>query len=313
MKTRILVALAAVYLAWGSTYLAILYGVESIPPFLLAGTRFLIAGAIVYAWRRLAGDAAPSRKQWRSAGIIGVLLLVGGNGGVTWAEQRVASGIAALLVASVPLWMVMLDALRRGGSRPNWQTGLGVLVGLAGIGILISPAQWSGNGLSLDRFGVIALLLAALLWAIGSLYSRGADLPSSALLGTGMEMLAGSAGLFLMATVTGEWGRLDLEAVTLRSLGGLAYLIVFGSLVGFVAYTWLLRVAPTPLVSTYAYVNPLIAVLLGSLFAQEAFTPRILLAAAVIVSAVVLINSGRAKSSQLLPKRMVLAPTSGED
>lgn len=313
MKTRILIALAAVYIAWGSTYLAILYGVESIPPFLLAGTRFLIAGTIVFTWRRLAGDPAPSRIQWRSAGIIGILLLVGGNGGVTWAEQRVASGIAALLVASVPLWMVVLEAVRRGGSRPNWQTGLGVLVGLAGIGILTSPAQWNGSGLRLDQTGVAVLLLAALLWAIGSLYSRGADLPSSALLGSGMEMLAGSAGLFLMATLTGEWGRLDLAAVTLRSVGGLAYLVVFGSLIGFLAYTWLLRVAPTPLVATYAYVNPLIAVLLGSLFAQEAFTPRLLLSAAVIVSAVVLINSGRAKFSQPTPKRMAFAPTSGED
>jgi drug/metabolite transporter (DMT)-like permease len=167
--------------------------------------------------------------------------------------------------------------------------------------------------LSLDSLGVTVLMLAALSWAIGSLYSRGANLPSSALLGTGMEMLAGSAGLFLMATATGEWGRLDLAAVSPRSVAGLAYLIVFGSLVGFVAYTWLLRVAPTPLVSTYAYVNPLIAVLLGSLFAQEAFTPRLLMAAAVIVSAVVLINLGRAKSSQPVLKRMVFAPTSGED
>ena len=314
MKTRILLALLAVYIAWGSTYLAILYGVESIPPFLLAGTRFLIAGSIVYIWRRLAGDPVPSRVQWRSAGVIGLLLLVGGNGGVTWAEQHVPSGIAALLVAAVPLWMVVLDALRPGGNRPNWQTGLGVLVGLAGIGILVGPSEWSGNHLNLDSLGVAVLLLAALSWAIGSLYSRGADLPSSALLGTGMEMLAGSAGLFLMATVTGEWSRLDLAAVTPRSLGGLAYLIVFGSLVGFVAYTWLLRVAPTPLVATYAYVNPLIAVLLGSLFAQEAFTPRLLLAAAVIVSAVVLINYGRVKSSQPVPsKRLAFAPTSGED
>ena len=312
MKTRIWLALIAVYIAWGSTYLAIRFAVETIPPFLMAGFRFLVAGAILYTWRRVAGDPTPTRIQWRSASIVGLLLLLGGNGGVVWAEQRVASGIAALIVGSAPLFMVLIDALRPGGQRPNWQTGSGVLVGFLGIALLIGPSQWTGNGLQLDNIGVLVLLLASILWATGSLYSRNAQLPSSPLLGTGMEMLAGSAGLFILGTLTGEWGRLDLAAIAPRSLWGLLYLITFGALVGFAAYTWLLRVAPTPLVATYAYVNPLIAIFLGNLLAKEALTPRLLIAALVIVSAVALINTGRAKTTSPAP-RTVVVPAPGED
>jgi len=312
MKTRIWLALIAVYIAWGSTYLAIRFAVETIPPFLMAGFRFLVAGAILYTWRRVAGDPTPTRIQWRSASIVGLLLLLGGNGGVVWAEQRVASGIAALIVGSAPLFMVLIDALRPGGQRPNWQTGSGVLVGFLGIALLIGPSQWTGNGLQLDNIGVLVLLLASILWATGSLYSRNAQLPSSPLLGTGMEMLAGSAGLFILGTLTGEWGRLELTAIAPRSLWGLLYLITFGALVGFAAYTWLLRVAPTPLVATYAYVNPLIAIFLGNLLAKEALTPRLLIAALVIVSAVALINTGRAKTTSPAP-RTVVVPAPGED
>ena len=312
MKVKIWLALMAVYIVWGSTYLAIRFAVETIPPFIMAGTRFLIPGAILYAWRRLSGDAPPSRVQWRSAAIVGFFLLLGGNGAVTWAEQRVASGITALIVGSAPLWMVLIDALRPGGQRPTWQTASGVLIGLVGIALLVGPSQFSGSQLEMDTPGVATLLLAALLWAIGSLYSRTAQLPASPLLGTGMEMLAGGAGLYLVGTMTGEWGRLDLAAISPASLWGLAYLIACGSLVGFVAYTWLLRVAPTPLVATYAYVNPLIAIFMGNLLAKEALTPRLLVAALVIVSAVALINTGRSKSAN--PKsRMVPASAPGDD
>ena len=283
-----------VYIVWGSTYLAIRFAVETMPPFLMAAVRFLVAGAILYGWRRLAKDPAPQRIEWRSAAIIGFLLLVGGNGGVVWAEQYVASGIAALVVGSAPLWMVFIDAVRPGGQRPGWQTVAGVLIGFAGIGLLIGPSQLTGSSLELHPAGVGALLLAAFLWAVGSLYGRGARLPASPLLGTGMEMLAGGAFLLVIGTLTGEWSRLDLAAITPRSLWGLAYLIVFGALVGFAAYTWLLRVAPTPLVSTYAYVNPLIAIFMGNLLAQEPLTVRILVAALIIVSSVALINTARA-------------------
>jgi len=312
VKLRIWLALFAVYITWGSTYLAIRFAVETIPPFIMAGVRFLIAGLILYAWRRLAGDAPPTRIQWRSAAIVGLFLLLGGNGLVSWAEQRVASGITALIVGSAPFWMVLIDALRPGGQRPNLQTAGGVLVGFLGIAILIGPSQWQGGLLQMDVPGVGALLMAAFFWAIGSLYSRTAHLPESPLLGTGMEMLAGSASLILVGSLAGEWGSLDLRAIAPRSLWGMAYLITFGALVGFASYTWLLRVAPTPLVATYAYVNPLIAVILGNLLAKEALTSQLIVAALIIVSAVAMINTGRAKVPKPAGQLSVLA-VSGED
>ena len=227
--------------------------------------------------------------HWRSAAIVGLFLLLGGNGGVVWAEQRVVSGVAALMVGASPLWMILIDWVR-GTARPSWVVVAGVLVGFAGIAVLVGPAELTGLHGSIDPLGAVVLLLASIFWAIGSLYSRKAELPSSALLGTAMEMLTGGAALALVGTVSGEWARLNLSAVTLPSLLGLGYLIIFGSLVGFTAYTWLLRVAPTTLVSTYAYVNPVVAILMGNLLAREPLTPRILLAAAVIVGAVALIT-----------------------
>jgi drug/metabolite transporter (DMT)-like permease len=283
-------ALIAVYIVWGSTYLAIFFVVETIPPFLSAGTRFLVAGGVLYAFQRLRGDPAPARFEWRSAAIVGLLLLVGGNGGLVWAEQRVPSGIAALLIASVPLWMAILDALRPGGRRPDRWVILGVISGFAGIVILIGPAGMTGSVGQVDPVGGVVLILAAFLWALGSIYNRGAKLPSSPLLGTGMEMLAGGVGLFILATISGEWSRLDLTTISTRSWLGLVYLIVIGSWVGFASYTWLLRVAPTMLVSTYAYVNPLVAIFLGSLLAGEELTPRVLVAATIIIGSVVLIT-----------------------
>jgi drug/metabolite transporter (DMT)-like permease len=291
-------ALVALYIVWGSTYLAIRFGVETLPPFILAATRFLIAGSILYLCRRAAGDRRPTALNWRSAAIVGGFLLVGGNGGVTWAEQRVVSGVAALMVGLVPLWMLLMDALRPGGLNPGLRGIAGVVLGFAGIVLLVGPANLLGFSHDIDLIGILALCLATFLWAAGSLYSRKAPLPDSPLLGTAMEMLAGGAGLFLLATLTGEWNRLNLAAVAPRSLWGLAYLITFGSLVGYAAYTWLLRVAPTPLVATYAYVNPLIAILVGNLLAQEPLTIRIMLSAFVIVSSVVLINTVRANHAQ---------------
>jgi drug/metabolite transporter (DMT)-like permease len=311
MKARIWAALIAVYIVWGSTYLAIRFAVETMPPFLMAATRFLIAGSILFAWRRMAGDAPPTRRQWKSAAIIGLLLLLGGNGGVVWAEQRVVSGVAALIIGASPLWMVLIDAIRPGGKRPVWQTWLGVLWGFSGIALLVGPSEFTGNGMHLYLPGVGVLLLAAFFWSAGSLYSRTACLPDSPLLGTGMEMLAGATGLLIFGTLTGDWGRLDLSAIRMSSVWGLLYLIIFGSLVGFAAYTWLLRVAPTPLVSTYAYVNPLVAIFIGNLLASEPLTPRILLAAGVIISSVVIINISKAAAPKA--DAHAPAPCSGDD
>jgi drug/metabolite transporter (DMT)-like permease len=312
LKTRIWFALITVYIVWGSTYLAIRFAVESMPPFLMAGVRFLIAGGILYVWRRLAGDKHPKRFEWRSAAIVGSLLLLGGNGNVVWAEQHVASGIAALIVGSTPIWMVTIDALRPGGRKANLQTWSGVIIGFIGIIILISPWKMSGSSQSLDMWGVLSLLLAAFLWAVGSLYSRSARLPDSPLLGTGMEMLVGGAGLLALGTVTGEWARLDPSAISPRSIWSLIYLIFFGALVGYSAYTWLLRNAPTPLVSTYAYVNPMVAILLGSLFAGEIITSHILISATIVISSVILINTSKtAKKEPVVDPKM--APISGND
>lgn len=305
-------AMISVYIVWGSTYLAIRYAVGTIPPFLMAGVRFLVAGAALYAFRRWRGDSAPTRLEWRSAAIVGLLLLMGGNGGVVWAEQRVVSGVAALLVGSSPLWMVLIDALRPGGRRPSWQTVAGVAVGFGGIALLIGPAEFGGGGQGIDPWGIGALLIGGFLWAAGSLAGRDLKLPASPLLGTGMEMLAGGAGLILLGTLTGEWGKLHLAAISLPSLLGLGYLIVFGSLVGFASYTWLLKAAPLALVSTYAYVNPLIAVFIGNLFLQEPLNARVLLATLIIVSAVGLINTSRSAATRSGPQPAAL-PSSGDD
>ena len=301
MKARAWIALITVYLVWGSTYLAIRFAIETIPPFLSAAIRFLVAGAILYFWRRLSGDPAPRKAEWRSAAIIGLLLLLGGNGGLVWAEQRIPSGIAALFIATTPLWMVVIDALRAGGVRANWLTWLGVLVGLIGTALLANPWQTHTTSSALDPVGIIVLLMAALSWSIGSLYSRKASLPSSPLLGTGMEMLVGSLGLFVFGTLVGEWHQFHLATISLRSLGGLAYLIVFGSGIGFVAYTWLLRNAPTPIVSTYAYVNPVVAILLGSVIVHEPLEGIEIISALIIIGGVILITTAKSLAERKAP------------
>lgn len=288
----------SIYIVWGSTYLAIRFAVETIPPFLMAGTRNFLAGVILYVFMRLRGTPAPTKLHWRNAAIVGVLLLTGGNGLVSWAEQTVPSAITALLVGAVPLWMILIDWIsgryRDPDKRPNWLAFLGVFTGFGGIVLLVNPFQLGGG--QVDLIGSGALLLGALLWAGGSLYSREAVLPSSPLLGTSMEMIAGGVGLFLVSGLAGEWGRLDLAAVSQKSLNGMLYLIVFGSLVGFASYTWLLRAAPTTLVSTYAYVNPIVAMFLGVVLGNEVISGQMLLAAAIILASVAIITFSRQPS-----------------
>lgn len=279
-------AFAAIYVIWGSTYFAIRVAIETIPPFLMAGLRFLLAGAVLYAWCRCRGAPAPSLRHWLSATIIGGLLLLGGNGGVVWSEQFVPSGIAALIVATVPLWLVLLNWLGPAGQRPGIAEVAGVALGFTGMILLV---QMGGGeaGAPLHRLGAIVLLVATLSWSVGSLYSRRAPLPSSPLVATGMEMLAGGALLTLAGTIAGEWPRFAPGAMSVRSLTAVVYLIVFGSLVAFTAYMWLLRVTTPARVATYAYVNPIVALLLGWGFAGEPLTARTLLASAVILLGVV--------------------------
>jgi drug/metabolite transporter (DMT)-like permease len=301
MKIKIWIALLIVYIFWGGTYLAIHFAVETIPPFLMAGTRFLLAGAILYVWRRLAGDPAPSRGQWLRASAVGLLLLLGGNGLLSLAEKNVASGISSLIIGSVPLWMTSIEALRPGGVRPNILGIIGLSFGFGGIALLVTPSLMSGNSVNSHPLGIIILLFSALFWSFGSIYSRSANLPASSLLSTGMEMLAGGVGLYLAGTLTGEWHLLVLIHITTRSWLAMLYLVLLGSMAGFTAYAWLLRSAPVSLVATYAYVNPLVAILLGSLFAQEILTLHVLFSALIIIGSVVLINLSRRDRSQAPP------------
>lgn len=309
MKTKIWVALIALYIVWGSTYLAIRFAVETIPPFLHSGLRFLISGLILVLWRRAAGDKMPTRIQWRSLAIIGTLLLLGGNGLVGFAEQRIASGIAALIVGTVPLWLVLIEALRPGGGKPTWQALLGLIVGFSGIYLLIGPSELTGD-LQFDTVGTVAVIFASFFWSLGSIYSRNAELPESALMMTGGEMLAGSVLIFLVSFLMGEWNTFTVAQVSTQSWLALIYLITFGSMIGFVAYIWLLQNAPISLVATYAYVNPLVAVLLGAWLASEPLTPRILVAAGIIIGSVVFINWARQTKVKTEPLQ---SASSGKD
>jgi drug/metabolite transporter (DMT)-like permease len=295
MKSKVWLALLALYIVWGSTYLGIKFAIETIPPFFHAGVRFLISGIILVSWQRAAGHQLPTRKQWMSTAIIGTFLLLGGNGLVAWAEQFIPSGIAALIIASVPMFLVIGEAIRPNGVKPTWQGIVGLLIGFVGIFILVGPSEISGSATKLNPFGVTALLGACLFWATGSMYSKSADLPKSSLMNTGAQMLMGSVSLFIVSLVSGELHGWDVTAVSARSLYGLSYLIFVGSLIGFASYGWLLQNAPISLVSTYAYVNPIVAVLLGALFGNEVLEPRIWMATGVIIGSVIFINSARPK------------------
>lgn len=305
-RSRVLLAFAAVYVIWGSTYLAIRFAIETIPPFLMAGVRFLIAGGLMYAVARRT-QGRPTAAQWRAAVVVGALLLLGGNGGVVWAELRVPSGIAALLVALVPCWMVLLDWAAPGGRRPSPAVLMGVLLGLAGLFWLVGPDAILG-GDRVDPLGAAVLALASLSWAAGSIYSRHAPAPSP-VLAIGMQMLAGGAALVILAAATGEFGAFDASAVSARSVAALGYLIVFGALIGFSAYMWLLRVSTPAKVSTYAYVNPIVAVLLGWALAGEALNARIGVAALVIVMGVALITLARRTPKRTGPSPAVSGGT----
>lgn len=293
----ILLSFASVYILWGSTYFAIRIGVESIPPYLMAGLRHLTVGLIFYPVMRLATREKPTWPQWRTAFIVGCLLLGIGNGTVSWAEQTVPSGIAALLVATVSLWMVLVDWLRPGGLRPSPRVMSSFLFGFAGMALLVGPKHL-GNSERINPIGAFALIGASLAWASGSIFSRHHPHPRSPLLSMSMQALSGGAMLCLFAILTGETRGFRLSQVTTRSWLGLLYLIIFGSALGFSAYVYLLKHSTAAHVATYAFVNPVVALFLGWFLAAEPISLRTLLASAIILTAVILVITAPHKTVQ---------------
>lgn len=289
MRSPIIAAYLAVCIIWGSTYLAIRFVVETLPPFFMAGTRFIIAGVILYVAMRLRGNQKPTRDQWGKAAVVGGLMLMGGNGVVVWAEQYLPSGLTSIFVAAIPLWVALISWLvtRR---QPNLPIIIGLIVGFVGIGLLVGDIGALGES-QIVFFAGIALVFGPLLWASGSLYSCNANLPSSSLLATAMEMVTGGAILSIASLVTGEFTRIRLDQVSLRSSLSWLYLIVFGSLIGYTCYMWLLKNADPERASTYAFVNPVVALFLGWALASETLSAQNIVAVAIILTSVAVITT----------------------
>ncbi len=290
-RVGIAVALALLYVLWGSTYLAIRVSLEAFPPLLMAGVRFLIAGGALYTWGRRSGGAAATARHWLQATGLGALFFVGGNGGVVWAETRVPSGVAALLIAMVPMWIAAIEAVVF-GLRPTAGRAVGLVVGLVGVALIVGPGDDGGR---VDPFGALALVGSALAWATGTLLSRKVDLPGDAIAASGMQMLGGGVLLTILGLLAGEHHA--TVVLTARSVSAFLWLMIAGSLVGFTLYQWLLRVSTPAIASTYAYVNPAVAVLLGAVFADEVVSPRLGVAGLLITVAVALISIFRAPLS----------------
>ena len=289
-KSAIIAAFAAIYLIWGSTYLGILFAIESIPPMLMSGSRYLLAGLIMYAMARMQGAPRSGWGDWRTAAIVGAALLLGGNGGVTIAEQWVPSGLAAVVVATVPIYMVLLGWLMKTAPRPTAIIWLGLAGGFAGVALLLAPnADVTTQQYPHLRFGMLVLLCSSFLWSAGSIYSRRAQNAPSPFLAAGQQMICGGGLMLLAGVVTGELPRFDIHAVTWLSLGAWVYLVLIGAIVGFTAYIWLLRHCDPAKVATYAYVNPIVAVMLGAAFAGEKLTLRTVAAALLIIGSVALV------------------------
>jgi drug/metabolite transporter (DMT)-like permease len=299
-------AMATIYLVWGSTYLGIAIAIESLPPFLMAAIRFAIAGGLLLAWEaiRTRGHLTrPTLREARDSAIVGTLLLGIGNGFVAFGEQTVASGIAAIIVAMIPLWLVVFGWVYFRDHVPPL-AAIGVAVGLVGVAVLVWPF---GGAASFDALGIAILVLAPIGWAHGTLFSaHRARLPHSPFVASGLQMVAGAGVLAVEGTLTGELGRLHLDEISGSSLLALGYLIAFGSMLAFTTYAWLLRHAPLSLVGTYAYVNPIVAVALGAVFLAEPISPRTLLAGVVIVTAVAMIVTARSRAAR--PAEELAAP-----
>lgn len=292
-RAALLLAFAAVYIIWGSTYLGIRFAIDSMPPLLMAGSRYTLAGAALYGFMRWRGEPAPSRRGWLTAALIGVCLLGFGNGGVTLGEQYIPTGLAALLVATVPMFLAVLGWWSGISPRPRPLVAAGLAVGLGGVYLLArTPGAGHVAQPGHEGLGIGLVLVAALVWAIGSLYARNHQPTPSPFLSGGMQMLCGGAAMLVVGLLRGEAAGFSLAQVTTTSWLAYAYLVSFGSIVGFTAYIWLLRVVEPALAGTYAFVNPVVAVLLGWLFLHEVPNPQMLGGAALIVVAVACVVLG---------------------
>jgi drug/metabolite transporter (DMT)-like permease len=291
-RAKLIAAFAAIYIIWGSTYLAIRFAVESIPPFMVGASRFLIAGSILYAWARLQSGVQPTRTHWRDGLILGTFLLGVGNGCVVWAQQDTPSGLTALIVAIVPLLVVLIDWLRPQGKYPGAGAIIGVVLGLIGMALLIGPSALLGAG-DIKPAAALVLLLGSLSWSAATVFGRRASVPPAPLLASAIQLLGGGISLTIASLIAGEWTRLVPADIPLRSGLSVLYLVVFGSIIAYSAYSWLLRVASPTKIATYAYVNPVVAMFLGWAFAGEQLEMRVLIAAAIVLAGVALITRRR--------------------
>ena len=302
-RLALIAAFAALYLVWGSTYLGIRFAIESIPPFLMAGTRFFLAGIVMYVIAVWQGAPKSSFAEWRTAFVIGTCLLFFGNGGVTVAEQWVPTGLASLLVATVPIYIALLAWLTGSAPRPRPLVFLGLVGGFVGVGILVGPALTAVPATSSRHVGagMLILLFSSLVWSIGSLYSRRARNAASPFLSAAQTMLCGGSLMMLAGFARGEAQDFDPRQVTALSLGAFAYLVLVGAIVGYTAFIWLLRHCDPSKVATYAYVNPVVAVLLGAFFAGETLTVRTALATTIIIASVALVITAQQTKPKIIP------------
>jgi drug/metabolite transporter (DMT)-like permease len=294
-RAKLVGAFAAIYIIWGSTYLGILLAIETIPPLLMAGTRFVIAGLILFLLAKRGNSKPATRLQWRNAAIIGLLLLVGGNGAVIFAERMVPSGLVALIVAIEPIWIVLIDWARPGGRKPTLAIVAGLVLGIIGLVVLVDPFASTTN---IRLAGVVVLMFGSISWAGGSVLAQHIELPKSAVVATAIEALAAGVFWLILWLVTLGPMHFNPAIVSLKSLGGMIYLITFGSVIGYSAYVWLLKVSTPAKVATFAYVNPIVALFLGWAFAGETLSFRTLIASAIIISAVALITVARSSTTR---------------
>jgi drug/metabolite transporter (DMT)-like permease len=311
-RTRILLAFAAVYVIWGSTYLFIKYAIEDVPPFMMGAARFTVAGLLLYALARWRGAKAPDMRDWRSATITGVLMIGLGNSAVMWAELTVPTGIVALIVSTVPIWIVLLDWLRPRGVRPRLAVFVGLALGLVGMIILIGPRAIIGEG-HVDEWGVLILLIGSLGWAMGTILSKGSKRSSSPLVYSSLQMISAGVAMLMTAVILGEHTRFEPSEVSARAFFSWLYLMLVGAIIGYTAYIYLLGQVSAAKAATYAYVNPIIAVLLGWAFLREPIGARTLIAAAVILGGVAIItlsqgHAAHATGEHPLPTRPPAEP-----